>query len=144
MGEILIWLVDCNFQLFTISKLVLRYGSCCCICTSCMKVVYKTKSKIWSHSHYRSPLSVFVQLYDFNFKMVLSVTSCPKKITFQNSFHAVEASVLQYFPPNVYNFYQTPEYFYEHGKFCGFLLLWAVCRTYWPDSLSNTDYAWAL
>lgn len=38
---------------------------------------------------------------------------------------------MQYFLPNAYNFYQTSEHFYEHGKSCGFLLLWTVCRACW-------------
>lgn len=38
---------------------------------------------------------------------------------------------MQYFPPNVYNFYQTSEHFYEHGKSWGFLLLRTFCRACW-------------
>lgn len=88
-----------------------------------MKVVYSTKSKIGSHTHYTSPLSMFVQLYNFNFKMVLAFTSCPEKGCILNSFHTMKASVMQYFLPNVYNFYQMSEHFYEYGKIRGFLLL---------------------
>lgn len=127
MGEILIWLADCNFHFFTLSKLVLRYESCYCICTLYLKVTCKTKNKIWSnsqrtksniwsHSHYTSPLSGFVQLYNFYFKMVLS---------------RWKPVLCNTFPSSVYSFYQTSEQFYEHGKFCGFLLLWTVCRACW-------------
>lgn len=137
----MIWLLDCNFHFFTISKLVFRSESCYCISILYMKVVYSTKSKIGSHTHYTSPLSMFVQLYNFNFKMVLAFTSCPEKGYISNSFHTMEASNTS---SQMYMiFIRRQSIFMNMEKsvvFCCFELCAELVAL---DSLNNTD-AWML
>lgn len=75
--------------------------------------------------------------------MVLAVTSCPVKGYISNSFHTMEASVMQYFPQMCTIFIRPQSIFMNMEKsvvFCCFELCAELVDL---DSLNNTD-AWML
>lgn len=142
MGEILIWLHDCNFYFLTISKLVLSFESCYWIYTLYLKVVCKTERKIWSHSHYVA-LSMFVQLHNFIFKVVLSVISHPEKDYISEQFPYIGNQCCAILFPKCIQFLSDLWTFLWTWKILWFSVA-LNCLLVDLYSLDNTDCVWML